>query len=56
MAAPGVARLFVNLRCLQLRGAEAVLYAGTGLTVDSEPAREWAETELKLQTVGAVLN
>lgn len=56
IAAPGIARLFVNLRCLQLRGPEAVLYAGTGLTIDSEPAREWAETELKLQTVAAVLN
>ena len=55
IAAPGVARLFVNLRCMQLRGPEAVLYAGTGLTADSEPAREWQETELKLQTVAAAL-
>ena len=55
VAGPGVARLFVNLRCLQLRPAEAVLYAGTGLTVDSDPSREWQETELKLQTVGAIL-
>ena len=36
--APGIARLFVNLRCLQLRATEAILYAGTGLTVDSDPA------------------
>jgi isochorismate synthase len=50
-----VARLFVNLRCLQLRPAEAVLYAGTGLTIDSDPTKEWRETELKLQTVGTVL-
>jgi isochorismate synthase len=50
-----VARLYVNLRCLQLRPAEAVLYAGTGLTADSDPSREWQETELKLQTVGAIL-
>ncbi|WP_310392161.1 chorismate-binding protein [Hymenobacter sp.] len=56
VAAPGVARLYVNLRCLQLRPTEAILYAGTGLTVDSDPAREWQETELKLQTVAAVLN
>lgn len=55
VAAPGVARLFVNLRCMQLRGREAVLYAGTGLTADSEPAREWEETELKMQTVAAAL-
>ena len=53
--APGVAQLFVNLRCLQLRQNEAILYAGTGLTADSDPAKEWRETELKLRTVGAVL-
>lgn len=51
----GVARLYVNLRCLQLRLDEAILYAGTGLTIDSDPAREWQETELKLRTVGAIL-
>ena len=52
----GVSRLYVNLRCLQLRPSEAILYAGTGLTVDSDAAREWQETELKLTTAGAVLH
>ncbi len=55
VTAPGVSGLYVNLRCLQLRPTEAILYAGTGLTADSDPAREWQETELKLQTVGAIL-
>ncbi|GAC1599337.1 MAG: isochorismate synthase [Hymenobacter sp.] len=55
VTALGVARLFVNLRCLQLRPTEAILYAGTGLTIDSDPAREWQETEMKMQTVGAVV-
>ena len=55
VAGPGVARLYVNLRCLQLRPDQAILYAGTGLTADSDPKREWQETELKLQTVGAIL-
>jgi isochorismate synthase len=55
VAAPGVSRLFVNLRCLQLRTNEAILYAGTGLTVDSDPAREWQETEYKMRTAAAVL-
>ena len=55
VTAPGVARLFVNLRCLQVRVHEAVLYAGTGLTADSDPEREWQETEMKLQTVATVL-
>jgi len=55
VASPGVSRLFVNLRCLQLRPDLAILYAGTGLTIDSDPAREWQETELKLATVATVL-
>ena len=53
---PGAARLYVNLRCFQLRPREAILYAGTGLTIDSDPAREWQETELKLHTAAAILN
>lgn len=53
--APGISRLFVNLRCLQMRATEAILYAGTGLTIDSDPEREWQETEMKMQTVAAVL-
>ncbi|UYZ63543.1 chorismate-binding protein [Hymenobacter weizhouensis] len=56
LPAPGAARLYVNLRCLQLRPQEAILYAGTGLTIDSDPAREWQETELKLRTAGAILH
>ncbi|WP_086593918.1 chorismate-binding protein [Hymenobacter crusticola] len=55
MPNPGIARVFVNLRCLQLREDEAILYAGTGLTAFSDPLREWTETELKLATAGAVL-
>ncbi|WP_229725149.1 chorismate-binding protein [Hymenobacter baengnokdamensis] len=55
VAAPGISRLYVNLRCLQLRPEEAILYAGTGLTADSDPLREWQETELKLQTVASVI-
>ena len=49
----GATRLFVNLRCLQLRPREAILYAGTGLTLDSDPLREWQETEMKLRTISA---
>ena len=55
VVAPGISRLFVNLRCLQLRATEAVLYAGTGLTIDSDPEREWQETAMKMQTISAVL-
>lgn len=56
LPAPGTSRVFVNLRCMQLRPTEAILYAGTGLTEESEPAKEWLETEMKLRTVGSVLD
>lgn len=53
-------RLFVNLRCLQLRAHPdgrhvATLYAGAGLTTDSAPSKEWQETELKYETLLRVL-
>jgi isochorismate synthase len=47
----GASDLFVHLRCLKLEGAVATLYAGAGLTEDSDPAREWRETELKCRTL-----
>ncbi len=47
--------IFVNLRCLELRQTEAILYAGAGVTVNSDPSKEWIETEMKMQTVSAAL-
>lgn len=43
--------LFVNLRCMQLEGDKAILYAGAGVTADSDPGKEWAETEMKMNTL-----
>lgn len=43
--------IFVNLRCMQLFEGQAIVYAGAGVTVDSEPAHEWEETEMKLNTL-----
>nr|WKN38917.1 chorismate-binding protein [Tunicatimonas sp. TK19036] len=43
--------LFVNLRCMQLLDQQAILYAGAGVTIDSEPEREWEETEMKMRTM-----
>ncbi|MEO0330914.1 MAG: chorismate-binding protein [Bacteroidota bacterium] len=43
--------LFVNLRCMQLLDQQAILYAGAGVTIDSEPQREWKETEMKMRTI-----
>ncbi len=47
--------LFVNLRCLQLLKEEAIIYAGAGITKDSDPEKEWEETELKMNTLLQVL-
>ncbi len=48
--------LFVNLRCMQLTGDQAILYAGAGVTADSVPESEWEETEIKLNTLLKVIN
>ncbi|GAB5527096.1 MAG: isochorismate synthase [Roseivirga sp.] len=43
--------IFVNLRCMQLFGDKARLYAGAGVTEDSKPAKELQETEIKFNTL-----
>lgn len=48
---PGSFRLFVNLRCLQLREDHALIYTGGGITADSDPAAEWDEIQQKSLTV-----
>lgn len=51
----GESRLFVNLRCAQVMQNGAWLYAGAGVTEDSDPQKEWTETALKMRTMGKVL-
>lgn len=51
----GQSHLFVNLRCMQLLEHTAALYVGGGVTRDSDPDAEWRETELKAETLLAVL-
>ncbi len=46
--AQGDGELAVLIRCVQLKGYDAELYAGAGITADSAPESEYAETELKL--------
>lgn len=48
--------LFVNLRCMQLTGNHAILYAGAGVTADSVPESEWEETEIKLNTLLKIIH
>ncbi|HEY8936186.1 MAG TPA: chorismate-binding protein [Cyclobacteriaceae bacterium] len=43
--------IFVNIRCMKLLGAQAICYAGAGVTQDSDPEEEWLETELKFNTL-----
>ena len=43
--------LYVNLRCMQLLASKAAVYAGAGVTINSNPANEWQETELKCETL-----
>jgi isochorismate synthase len=43
--------VFVNLRCMQLLGQKALLYAGAGVTEDSIPEEEFEETEMKFNTL-----
>lgn len=47
--------LFVNLRCIKIEEDTATLYAGGGITEDSNPEAEWEETHNKLQTMAKVL-
>ncbi|RMF06584.1 MAG: isochorismate synthase [Candidatus Neomarinimicrobiota bacterium] len=47
----GETQLYVNLRCLQLLDDLAVVYAGAGITSESDPEAEWAETTLKCETL-----
>ncbi len=43
--------LFVNLRCMKMNDRTASLYAGAGVTEDSNPEKEWLETEMKMNTL-----
>lgn len=47
--------LYVNLRCLQIKQNEAVLYVGGGITKDSDPESEWLETVNKSLTMKRIL-
>lgn len=48
--------LFVNLRCMQVLKNKAILYAGAGVTEDSDPKKELEETDMKFNTLLNILN
>lgn len=42
---------YVNLRCMQVFKNQIILYAGCGITADSDPELEWLETEYKIDAL-----
>ncbi len=43
--------LFVNLRCMQIKESNARIFVGGGITADSNPEKEWEETQNKSRTM-----
>lgn len=46
---------YVNLRCAQFFQNQVQIYVGGGITAESNPEKEWEETELKSGTIGNAL-
>lgn len=44
--------LFVTLRCAEIHSNGITLYAGAGITSDSDPEKEFEETNLKMNVIG----
>lgn len=51
----GDGEFVVALRSGVIAGDRATLFAGCGIVADSDPQREWAESESKLQALGSAL-
>ncbi len=49
--AAGDGEFAVALRCAQIEGSRALVHAGAGIVVGSEPEAEWAEIDAKLTPV-----
>lgn len=50
-----VTELFVNLRCMQVKDGNVIVYVGGGVTKDSDPKKEWQETVAKAKVMKKVL-
>lgn len=51
----GDGEFVVAIRSAIVHGSMASLFAGCGIMADSDPAREWAESEMKLRSVATAL-
>lgn len=47
--------LRVNLRCMEFSKDSIILYLGCGINKDSNPEKEWFETEIKAETLLSVI-
>ena len=52
----GNSDLFVNLRCMKVEEDVAHVFVGCGITIDSQPEKEFLETVNKSATIKKVLN
>jgi isochorismate synthase len=55
LGADGDGEMMVALRCGVVAGQSATLFAGCGIVADSDPAREWEESRMKLRPVASAL-
>lgn len=51
MGADGSGDFTVGIRSALIHGSRALLFAGAGIVAGSDPAAEWAETEIKLSVM-----
>ena len=48
--------VYVNIRCIEITGKGANLYAGAGITATSNPENEAKEIDIKMQVMGKLLH
>jgi isochorismate synthase len=48
-------RLYVNLRCMQIKDNCAIVYVGGGITKSSDSMKEWEETVAKSKVIKSIL-
>ncbi len=50
------AKLFVNLRCVEITSKNLFFYGGCGITAGSDPEKEWLETEHKIDILRELIS
>ena len=53
---PNTSDLFVNLRCAKIENKTASIFVGCGVTNESNPEKEFFETQNKMQTMLSILS